>query len=181
MRLAQPPSRAIRPTMNRKQTLGATFICLSLTACATADGDYPSLAIRDIERAEGRFEPVSPQRLDVPKVITGITRDPAAIRQQATESHARFMTALATARGTVLAGRGAQPGSNAWGAAQVALADLESIRSSTAIALADLDTLKIAADVQYAASAVLDASRQEVARLVAEQDAVLADLRPASR
>ena len=150
---------------------------LMLTACASAQGEYPSLAVRDVERAQGQFEPVAAQRLDVPEVAVDTMRAPADLAVRAGASHDRFLAALGDARRAVSAGRGAASGSEAWGAAQVALADLESIRSDTAIVLADLDTLHVANDVTYASSAALDAARAEVLRMVAEEDAALAELR----
>ncbi|HCJ22796.1 MAG TPA: hypothetical protein DHV64_14945, partial [Erythrobacter sp.] len=40
-----------------------------VTGCAgTASERYPSLATRDVERAEGTFEPVPGRQLEVPQV-----------------------------------------------------------------------------------------------------------------
>ena len=36
-----------------------------LAACATASEEYPSLAIRDVERAQGQFDTGEPARRDI--------------------------------------------------------------------------------------------------------------------
>ncbi|MBQ94518.1 MAG: hypothetical protein CL510_01610, partial [Actinobacteria bacterium] len=64
-----------------------------------------------------------------------------------------------------------------WAAAQVALADLDSARSNSAVALGDLDILYAAARVQAQDAEAIEAARNVVIALVAEEDAVLERLR----
>lgn len=159
----------------------ALVLALGLGACQSASGNYPSLAIRDIERAEGQFEPVETPPLDVPEVPTGLTgplpERLAALSQSARAAHERFLAARPGASRLTAAASGASIGSDAWASAEVALSDLDSIRSDTAIALADLDNLAIAAAVQSEKRTAIDAARAEVLALIVEEDSTLRDLR----
>lgn len=101
----------------------------------------------------------------------------AQLEEQARAAHAAFMGKSRNVSGLINAARGANVTNLAWGNAQVALADLDSHRSQTAIALADADLL-------YADRAVALASRQNIAKtrdlisaLLDEEDRVLAQLR----
>lgn len=152
-----------------------------LAACATASDRYPSLAIRDVERAQGQLEPVPATPLAVPEVPTGTTgplpQRLAALGAQADAAHRAFLASAGPAERLARAAAGAAIGSPAWAAAQVALADLDSARSATAIALAELDTLHVAGSVQAEDIAAIDAARLQVLTLVGEEDATLARLR----
>lgn len=153
-----------------------------LAACSTPGGDrYPSLAIRDVERAEGQFEPVESSEIDVPPVETDLTgplgQRLAALVAQAEEAHAGFAVAVPSASRIVEAAAGSDVASDRWAAAQVALADLDSARSLTAVPLGDLDTLFIAATVESAERTAILGARDRVIALVAEEDAVLERLR----
>ncbi|MDP4574763.1 hypothetical protein Q9K02_06370 [Qipengyuania sp. G39] len=165
----------------RKLSLAACPALL-LAGCATpADSDYPSLAVRDIERAEGQFDVGPPQTIDVPAVETPLSgplpEQLAALVARATEAHRAFTSALPTAERRVAAASGAGIGSDSWAAAQVALADLDSSRSLASVPLGDLDILYAAASVQADDTAAIEAARSQVIALVAEEDAALERLR----
>lgn len=153
---------------------------LPLAACATP-GDYPSLAIRDVERAQGRFETAPPAPVAVPEIPVGTTGPVAerlaALGEAAEAAHSSFEQSTPGATRLVRAGAGAATGSTAWAAAQVALADLDSARSNTAIALGDLDTLMVATAVQLQDVSAIEEVRQRVLELIGEEDEVLARLR----
>lgn len=153
----------------------------ALAACATSGDRYPSLAIRDIERAEGRFEPVASAPLAVPEVAvrdaSPLADQLAALGASAAASHRAFLASASVATRHANAAAGAAIGSDAWASAQVALADLDSARSATAIALADLDTLMVANAVQARDLAAIEAVRQQVLAQVTEEDVILARLR----
>lgn len=160
----------------------AAIAALALTACATPSQDrYPSLAIRDVERAQGQFEPVPAAPLAVPPVAvpsSGPLADRlAALDAAATIAHRSFTSAAPRAERAAQAAAGAAIGSEAWATAQVALADLDSARSATAIALADLDTLMVAAAVQAEDIGAIEVVRQQVIAKVEQEDATLARLR----
>ena len=166
----------------RPALLAALALVPALAACQTApDEAYPSLAIRDVERAQGQLEPVPGDPIDVPPVevpLDGpLDQRLAALVEQGRSAHARFTEAAPRASRLASAASGSSVGSDAWASAQVALADLDSIRSMTAIALADLDILFIAASVEATDTSALTAARQSLLALVREEDRTLADLR----
>lgn len=154
---------------------------LTLSACASSGDEFPSLAIRDVERAQGQFEPIAVDPIDVPEIPVSyegsLGERLAALVESARAAHARFTRSEAVARRTVAGAGRASIGSDNWGASQVALSDLESIRSDTAIALAELDILHIAASVAAEDRVQIDAARDSVIALVEGEDAALAELR----
>lgn len=168
--------------MHRTLVLAAPFVLAPcLAACATSGDKYPSLAIRDVERAQGQFEPVPATPLDIPPVLapaTGPLADRlAALGRAANVSHKAFLASAPSATRLANAAAGSAIGSNGWASAQVALADLDSARSNTAIALADLDTLMVAAAVQAEDVSAIEVVRQQVLGQVGEEDDTLARLR----
>ena len=168
--------------MLRRFSFAVALPALSLASCATPDSDrYPSLGIRDVERAQGQFEPVPAEPLAVPPVeipLDGPLDDRlAALREAATASHRAFTAAAPAATRAANAAAGSATGSTAWAAAQVALADLDSARSMTAIALGDLDTLMVSRAVQGEDLRAVEAVRQEVLEVLGEEDRTLAELR----
>ena len=101
----------------------------------------------------------------------------AALRAQANRAHRQFLGSAGAARRAVSAGAGAARASDAWASAQVALADLETQRSKTAIPLADLDILLAAQATRFDPVREIAEARNAVAALVAQEDRVLAGLR----
>ena len=51
------------------------FAALLVAGCAASSDRYPSLAVRDVERAEGTFDPVPGPQLDVPEVEVDVGPD----------------------------------------------------------------------------------------------------------
>lgn len=160
----------------------AAVLSLALAACATPSGDrFPSLAIRDVERAQGQFEPVPAAPLVVPP-LTMPASGPlperlAALGAAASASHLNFLASAPRAERLAQAAAGAAMGSEAWAAAQVALADLDSARSATAITLGNLDALMVAGAVQGEDVTTIEAVRQQVIAQVEAEDETLARLR----
>jgi hypothetical protein len=74
------------------------------------------------------------------------------------------------------AARGAEPGSESWARAQVALAGLEAERSRAMIALADLDRLMVDAAVEGTALDRIVAVRDGVITQVDEQNRTIEGL-----
>lgn len=153
----------------------------ALGACATSGDRYPSLAIRDVERAQGQFDPIASPSLAVPEVALpgggSLAERLSALGAVADAAHRAFLAAAPAAARRANAAAGAAIGSDSWATAQVALADLDSARSMTAIPLADLDTLMVANAVQARDVSAIEAVRQQVLTQVREQDEVLARLR----
>lgn len=154
----------------------ALFPAALLAACATP-GDYPSLAQRPAERVEGTFTPDT----DAPAAPAPVAPSPdlsARLAESvniAEAAHREFRAATPAAER--LARAAGATGSDSWAATQVALSDLDSIRSRVAVTLADLDTLWVDATVEPGPRAAIGAARRTVESLVAQEDTVLARLR----
>lgn len=152
-----------------------------LAACAAGSGDYPSLAIRDAERVEGAFEPAPAQEPAPPPAepSADLLQRLSQLRAAASSAHQAFLEAAPDARRKVEAARGTGVESNLWAAAQVALADLDSARSQTAVALGDLDLMFADATLAFELRAPIADTRGEVAEMIAQEDAILTELRAA--
>ncbi|MBS7670582.1 hypothetical protein [Croceicoccus gelatinilyticus] len=158
----------------------------ALSACASTSSKYPSLAVRDAERMTGSAEPAEP---DVTAPVTppappaDLPGRLAAIEKMAYASHETFLAREATARAKARSASGAAPGTLAWSDAEVALSSLESARSDTMFALADLDSLLAVGAVDEADSGnpaglpQIVTLREKVEGLIAAEDAVLESLR----
>lgn len=169
-------SKILRPA------LLAPMLASALAGCSsTATEGYPSLAIRDVERVQGSFEPVPTQKLDVPEVEVdlagGLDARLSALVAQARSAHADFLSSRPGAERLVAAASGAAIGSDNWAAAQIALADLDSARSVAAVALGDLDIIHAAAEVQAEDTGAIDEARNRVLTIIGEEDAALQRLR----
>lgn len=165
------------------RALAATALALLLSACATPDGAFPSLARRDAERVAGTINP-SVATPAMPPLETA-SPSPAArldqIEARARAGHARFQSRESRARGQVSAARGAAVASESWSVATVAVAELEAARSQVMIALADLDALYAAERVSGGDATPIALARERVTALVVQEDAVLAKLGTALR
>lgn len=149
---------------------------LAIAACASGSDRYPSLAVRPAERVGGTFaapspvpEPSAPGQAATTRIDSLVTSANAA--------HRRFLDRVESARTLALAGRGAGPEDNRWAAAQIALADLDSIRSDTAIALGDLDLMFVDTTLSNIRREQVEQARAAVVSLIAEQDRILSGLR----
>ena len=162
----------------------SAFLTLALCACASI-GEYPSLAPREAERITGTAEPVTPQapppEISAPPSAELETRL-ASLVEQAKAAHERFHENRARAERLIAAADGSEIASERWSVASIALAELESARSSTMVALSDLDGLYAAERVDHfqaesnTAKAIASA-RRAVMPLVVEQDDILTHLR----
>lgn len=154
---------------------------LTLAACASSQGDYPSLALRDAERGVrtpstaglALPDPAPPS----PQVLTQIV---AAV-EAAQGAHARFLAALPAARGAVSTGGRAAVDSTAYAAALIALGNLQSISSGTAFALADLDALLAARSNDLRTTQAVADAQARVAALLEEETTAIAALERAVR
>jgi hypothetical protein len=112
-----------------------------LAGCAApADTGYPSLLPRPIEK-RGFSEPERPTPVAAPDpVLDGrIAQEQAALAK----ANAAFDAGATTAERLAAKAGNAAPGTEAWIAAQVALAELDTLRSATAGSLADIEQLAI--------------------------------------
>ena len=145
----------------------ATLACACTAACASAPGDYPSLAIRDAERVTGTLQPAEPYVPPPPS--PAVLANAAGLVEQAGAAHESYRGKLGGARAAVQTARGAGFGSEPWAVASVAIAWLETERSRAMIALADLDRLTVAAATEGGALDELAAAQARVDAMVAEE------------
>jgi len=150
-------------------------ITLFLSGCAASSDKYPSLAIRDFEKAAQGSEGAP-----LPSATTLSNSTESALqdaRKVAARRHASFNSALPDVRSKVAAARRGGQTSNAWSIAQIAIADLTSYRSQTAIALGNIDAI-----LAKASADLVDVSphlpiQGEVTGMLEQQDRTLAQLR----
>ncbi len=163
--------------INRAIKRATVLAAILLTGgCASSQGDYPSLALRDNERVSGTFAAPAPSPF-VPAPASPATLESLdELTAAATVAHEAFLAAVGTARPAVKRASGSAVGSDAWAEAQVAVAGLESRRSLATIALADIDRLYVDAVTQGGETAQIEDSRRVVTAQVSEQDAQIAAL-----
>jgi hypothetical protein len=160
---------------------------LALAGCASANRSrFPSLQRRAAERAYGTVLPVAVPNTGAEAAAlpagAGIAARIAALREQANEAHRAFSAQRAQTARLAATARGATPGSDAWSAAQIALAGLDSARSRGMIAMADLDRMLIAATEAAVTGGNADLmlvkpAHAEVQRMLSEENGAIAELR----
>lgn len=156
-----------------------------IAACSTTE--YPSLAVRDVEtlgqRASGSGMPASGDQAPPPPALPPASADLVTrlkgLVATAQEADRQFQSNRTAAERAVAAA--GNVGSDSWSNASVALARLETSRSSGMAALAELDVMF--ADARDAAPAqdppqvtAIGDARTQVAALLDAQDQVLAAL-----
>ena len=168
----------MRPIKPFGSAVFCALSCAFLVSCAADSGRYPSLTVRDAERAVGQFSPAAP---DNPPEPAGAQEDAARIDGAAIDdaldaargAHARFEQSEPATTRLVEAAR-ANPGDeDLQSRALVSLAGLSSLRSQTARALADLDQLGADAAGSFAPRDSFTSAQMQIAGLVQQQDAVL--------
>lgn len=162
-------------TPDPKPLLGLAVAALALTGCAGESSRYPSLDIRPAERVQGTLIPVVPSPRPSPAPVDGQLI--ANIADRAAAAHTGFLAAAPEATAIARNAQGAEVGSAAWAEAQVALADLDSSRSQTAISLGELDILYVDSRLANNSLEAIDEARKTVLAMLAEEDRILADLR----
>lgn len=155
--------------------LATMAIAALLAGCAAPRADYPSLAVRDSERVSGTMEvapPPPPPAAQPPATLDQLDELVAHARS----AHEQFLAAAPDARDSAQAASEAEPGSEDWGRAQIAIADLEARRSVAMIALADLDRLYVNASSSAEDLTPIVTARDEIGALVDQQNAVIDSL-----
>jgi hypothetical protein len=153
----------------------ALALIAALAACASAQSEYPSLAIRPAERATGTLQPAAAEPVVAPAPAATLDR----VSQLAADARAgreAFVETVAGARAAIANARGAAVGEDAWARAEAALADVRAARAKTMVPLADLDRLYVDAATQSQATDRIGAARDEVEGLVAAEDRTLGEL-----
>lgn len=161
--------------------LAPLALAAPLAACAAGSADYPSLAIREAERVSGTFDPATAAEPAPPPAqpSADLLQRLSQLRAAAASAHRSFLESVPGARRQVQAARGSGVESNLWAAAQVAVANLDSARSQTAVPLGDLDLMFADAALAFELREPIVDARGEVAEMIAQQDAILAELRGA--
>lgn len=148
---------------------------LSLAACSAPQGDFPSLQIRAAERIDPTAEqPALPPAAPIPADLLARAE---RLKGEAEAADAGFQRLAPGATVAAQAARGAAAASDPWADAQIAIAMLDSQRSKTASALAELDILYADRAMALESRDEIDVARQAVAKILAGQDATLARLK----
>jgi hypothetical protein len=147
----------------------------ALTACASAQDQYPSLAIRPAERATGTLQPVSAEPVLTP-LAPAMLDKVSQLATDARANHQAFLAQVSGARPAISGGRGAPVGSEAWARAEAALADVRAARSKTMVPLADLDRLLVDAGTKGEATDRIAAARDQIEGLLTSEDRTVAEL-----
>jgi hypothetical protein len=163
--------------MSLRLPLAVSLLALGLAGCATPR-NYPSLLPRAAEKTN-LGEPVPPPPAEAIADPVLDARIAAAVRVL-DERAAAFDAAAVRAGRQVTSARRAPAGSAAWLDAQVALAELDTLRSSTQESVTDLDEMAndraTALDPEYPA---LDAAIARARTVVEAQLKRIADLQGA--
>lgn len=148
--------------------------------CTPSSAEYPSLSIRDFERAHGSFTAPDTSAVLTPAPLPEEkSARIAALREQLAAAHGRFMAEAPAARSAVRAAAGTSVGNDRWAAAQVALASLDSQRSQAAEVLADFDLLFVDTTLAFEQREDVAAAREDALAKLGVEDAILAELRGA--
>ena len=160
-------------TMNR---LPVSLIpVLLLGACASAQGEYPSLARRPIERVTGTLQ--SPPAPPPPAAVEpAVARQLDSLLARIRAADAKFQAREARVRQLISAANGAAKASEAWSRAMIALAELDAARSEGMVALADIDAIYAASRIEGEPASEARAARDAGTALIIAQDKVIADL-----
>ncbi|UAB79515.1 hypothetical protein INR77_07615 [Erythrobacter sp. SCSIO 43205] len=147
---------------------------LLLGACASADGRYPSLAVRDAERMTGQFAPAAPEQPAVPEIVS--PQDVSDLVALAYETQEKFGALRPTAARLAQSAGGTGVESDRRSQALVAVAELTSLRGQTALVLARLDALEAEARTTFAPVQAIATGQAQTATLLQQQDEVLDSL-----
>lgn len=153
----------------------ALIPALLLAACASAPGEYPSLAKRPAERVSGEALPV-PAPAPPPPIDPATARQIDSLLARVRAADAKFRDREPAVRQSVSAAAGAAKASEAWSVAMVALASLDGARSEGMIALADIDAIYAAARTEGEPAFEARAARDTANELVRRQDGVISEL-----
>jgi len=159
--------------MNRRFL--ALPLLAALAACASAQSEYPSLAIRPAERAIGTMQPPPAEPVLAPAPQATLDKV-SQLAADARADHQAFVQQVAGARAAITGARGAAVGDDSWARGEAALADVRAARSKTMGPLADLDRLFVDAGTQGQATDRIAAARDEVQGFVTAEDRTLAEL-----
>lgn len=157
-------------------TVSAVLLICSacaLSACASDAASYPSLARRPVERVTGSAPVVEPSPTVIPPANPQMLGRLDSLLADARAADHAFRDKQAAARSLISAAAGSAMGSEAWSVASVALSELESARSQTALPMAELDALYVQAVVDGQPAGEIAAARNTVQGLLSDESAVI--------
>lgn len=153
-------------------------LLVGLTGCTSTSDRYPSLAIRDAERAyaAGAYDspPVPPAAPVAPS--PALAQKLSQLQGQARQAHQAFLAAAPRTRTLVNSAQGSSPASDSWVAAQVGISGLEANRNRAMVAMADLDELLLETEVEGGAREAVRQAHAAVNSMIQEEDSVLSGL-----
>ncbi len=163
------------------RTIHVSFLLgigLSLSACATDAGLYPSLARRPAERITATFAPVAPPvPIPLPPPAAAVAGRTDVLVGAARSADAKFRQKEPRARALVNSTGRARMGTEAWSVATIAVSELEAARGEAMVALSDLDLIYNDVRVRGEDPSAIGAARDSVVALIAQEDLVLGELR----
>lgn len=172
--------------MKRSPHLSALVTLAGLAALAggcAPRSDFPSLAKRPAEQAyaTARADQAAAQPGIPAGVSEGLASRLGVLRIAARDAYDVFDARKSAAQRAVSAASGAAKGSEAWSGASVAVAGLESARSTLGLTLADLDRLEVEASNRAADGADADVKavreiKNQVEALIESQTDVIDSL-----
>ena len=163
---------------SRPLTPLALTMLLLVGACTTNRDEYPSLTRRPAERLTATFDaPIAPEVVVRPAPPAAVSGRLGGLVGAAQTADAKFRAREPRARSTVSAAAGAKMGSESWGTATIAVAELEAARSEAMLALTDLDRVYNETTIAGEDPGAISAARDRVLSLIARQDQVLGELR----
>jgi hypothetical protein len=147
---------------------------LSLSACSTPDGDFPSLAKRPYESADPITEPEAAPTIATTVLPASLSANTKRLLERDQIANAAFERAHDAAESTARAGSGAAIGSESWVQAQMVLSRLDAARADSVTALGEIDRL-VAIERTNGADAgligLLETAQARIAASVANQEA----------
>jgi len=163
--------------MTSRLTLFATApTCILLAACASPSTDYPSLEIRESERY-AQSPPERPAPTPAEPVPAATMARVATLASTAARFNRSFAARAPAVTRIVSSARGAAIGSDRWASGQIAISELDSLRASTARALADIDVIYAERGAELGSRAEIGEARQDVVAMIEQQDTVLVRLK----
>jgi len=164
--------------MNRALPL-LLIASIPLSACATK-GEYPSLSRRDAERITGIAQPSGQLTAPapVPPPNAQISARLFQLVEQARVANGQFAEQRGRSERLVAQGAGSAPSSEGWAVASIALAELESARNDTMVAMTSIDEIQAADALAHyntpsGDAPAIAAAQAQVAGWIDQQDVVL--------
>jgi hypothetical protein len=147
---------------------------LSLSACSTPDGDFPSLSKRPYESAQPIAEPEAAPTVTTNVLPASLSANTNRLLERDQIANAAFVRARIAAESSARAGSGAAKGSESWVQAQMVLSRLDAARADSVTVLGEIDGLIALERIKGADAGLiglLETTQARIAASVANQEA----------